>query len=242
MQIPLNIIHFYVGVPILFLLAIDLFRRNTRRNNITTWYFACATLSLALSMLFFGVTALLTHDPRLLSLGTFAGDCFQSAAFLFFWFISIRVFFGSKPRLLLFANAVVVCLTIANMANAIWLDLTPPYSARIIGYPDGVITIAYAAPMLYKILTGLTTLSLVFVGFVFWNQSKNAPTHGQKFRLRAMACATSFGALIFIAIPSFPLSSRFDIYDILLSITLLMIAVSSVVGFILNKRSSKTNI
>ena len=77
MSIPLNLIHFYIGAPILAYISIHglFFTRN--KNNIVTRYFAWATGVYAIAACIYALPVLFTHDSDVLTLTTVIADIVQ---------------------------------------------------------------------------------------------------------------------------------------------------------------------
>jgi hypothetical protein len=236
MQFPLNIIHVYIGFPVLLLVSLEAFYRNNKKRNITTLYIGYATLLLALSMLSFGIPALFITDSRTLSIFTYIGDVLQAVSLLFFWFISIRAFVGTKPKLKIVAQILVITLCIAIITEAMFRNLTPPYSTAIETSANGITTIVYSDTLRYIILNGINSIAFLLLGVFFWMQGNAASTPSRKLRIRSYATGFLIAALVYIAMPAYKISETIFLRSVLLSVLFLIIAVAAVISHSLDKK------
>lgn len=230
MQIPLNILHDYIGAIVMGGLSIDLLRRNHRKPNSTTLHFGLATACMALATIAFGFPALLTHDTYRLSIGTFVGDLFATAAMLFLWFISIRAFLATRPRLSQIANVLVVLLTVACIAEGIHRNLTPPYGTSVIVHDGGQLALVYTDSLLYKILNPIDSLALVLISIYFFRQASIPTEKSQRLRLKSVSIGFIFGALAFLITPTLPLNQQLPFTAIMLGIGFLTIAIAGIMS------------
>jgi len=240
MEIPLNIIHDYIGIPVLGLLAYDLLKRHRQRPNYSTHLLGLACTYFTVTVIAFSLPVLLTHNTQLLSVGTFVGDCFQAAAFLCLWLLVIRAFLGNKPVLSKVATGLVIILTIVSMAEAIHRNLTPPYSTELIRTASNMPALTYNDSLAYQILAGLHGLSLLFTGAYFWRQGKEAPTKSQALRIRSIALAFLAGSSIFVIAPGFPVEDQLQVIGVGLSIVFLILGASTVIGRIMKRQENST--
>ncbi len=218
MQIPQNLIQDYLVLPFAVYLAIDNLIRYRKTKNLTSLQLCLATTYISVSMVAFGVPAAFTHDPRLISMGTFVGDVMQAASFIFLWFISIRAFLSHRPKLQKTAYIFVYLLTAALMAEAVYRDLTPPYGAKIIELSAGKLALIYNDTMFTTILYAVDSLALLILGIYFWMQAKAAPTLSQQIKIRSFAIGMVFITLAFTVPHAFPLEQQLVISTLMFSL------------------------
>lgn len=242
MQVPLNILHDYIGVVVMTGLSIDILRRNRRKPNLTTLYFGLATGCFALATGLFGLPALFTRDAFWLSLFTFIGDIFVSSAMLLLWFIGIRAFLATRPRATNIAYIAVIILTILCMAEAIHRNLTPPYSTMVTVGATGKIAVEYVDTLLYNILNPIDSLALVLIGIYFFRQANVPPQKSQRIRLRGVSIGFVFGALAFLVTPALSTENQVIFTAVTLNSGFLVIAVAGIISLILVPRERKAQL
>lgn len=241
MEVPLNIIHDYIGFPILVGIGLDSLRRYRKSQNITAKYIGWTSLLTAVTTLSFGLPVLFTHDPFLLSVGTFIGDCAFAVAMLMLWLIVIRGAFITRPRLFIATKVAAGLLTAGLIVEAVLRNLVSPYSTFVTKSADGI-ALLYRDSTLYKILSGIDSLAMLLVSIYFWKLASAAPTTAQRLRIRSFAVAFVFFASAFVLTPAFPVDNQAAISFTLLSIGFIIVGVFSVIGTVLNRRQAPTQV
>lgn len=234
MEVPLNILHNYVGLPVLLGLSVDSLLRYRKTNNSTSLFFGWGCFAAAIATAFFGLPALFTHDSYLLSVGTFLGDIAYPVAMFLFWQISLRAA-TSKPRLILFVNTILGALTIALIFEAIFRNLTPPYGNRIIYDASGRTALEYTDTIFFTVFNAIDSLALIFLGIYFWRQGKNAPTRSQRVRILTVAPAFGIVTLAFLFGPLLPLDLQPIFHVVMLSMGFILAAIGGIVGLIIKR-------
>lgn len=230
MQIPLNILHDYIGIIVLGPLAIDLLLRNRRHPNTTTFELGLATLCATITTMAYGIPVLFSQQPRIISMGTFVGDLMQTSAMLFMWFIVIRASLGTKPKVMHGATVLVVLLAMVSMAEALYRNLTPPYSTNILNRANGSIAIVYTDSGLYQLLNGINSLALLALGLYFLKEAKRATLRSQRLRIRGIASGFIVGSSAFLFTSAFPVDKQLLFSASVLLIAFLIIAVVGVIS------------
>lgn len=238
MEVPLNIIHDYIGLPVLLGVSIDLFNRQRVSKNSTTFRFAWACLLAAIACVAFGLPPLLTSDPKILSIGTLIGDTAISLTMFFLWTIVIRAFLGRSKLFSRLAWVAAAVLTAANIVENFVRNLsTSPYSTELVTNANGRIAVVYNDSTLYPILHGLNSLALLLVAIFFWTQAKDAPDRGQKVRIRSLAVGFMLFTAAYVISPTFPLEQQAVVSAILLSSGLLIIGLANIVGSMISRQT-----
>ncbi|RTK95000.1 hypothetical protein EKI60_00905 [Candidatus Saccharibacteria bacterium] len=236
MDIPLNVLHNFIGAPIFGWLAFDTFRRNRSKSNQTALYFGWASFFASIALFFFSYPTLFTHDTYLLSVGVLIGDCFFAGAMLMLWLIYIRVFLPNKPLFRTTATILIGILTLVIFAEAVHRTLTPPYGAYI-NYANDGIALVFRENTLYKILVGLDSLALVFTGVYFWRLGKQAPNLWQRMRVRGLAIGFGVFATSLLIVPALPLADQATTSFGIFLVGVIIVAITSITGAVLQRRS-----
>lgn len=229
MQLPINVIHFYIAIPVLTYLAIDSLIRYKKNNNQVTFYLGLALLYESLAVICLGIPILLSKNLDLFNFGTYAGDIFQAASFLMLWFISIKAFLAHKPLLLNIANIGAVSLFVAIVIDAIVRNLDKPYKNEILQRSTNTISIVYNNTLYYQILNGIDSLVLIFIAVYFWKQANKSPTNSSTIKIKTVSIGFIFAALAFTVTPALPLNIQPFISAVLLTHSLLAFTI----GFVL---------
>jgi hypothetical protein len=208
MEVPLNLLHDYIGLPVLTFLTVDNIIHYKKNPSLTKYHFGFMYFYATLTTAAFGLPVLFTHDPLILSFGTFAGDCFVGAVMALGWLVSIRAFLGNKPRVAVFAKLLVFLLLTAICVESAHRGLNPPYGATVAYNTSGDISVVYADTLAYTVLNALNSLSFLFIGIYFWMQGKTAPTSGVRLRIRGFAIGLMTIALTFFLTPTISSSDK----------------------------------
>jgi hypothetical protein len=230
MEVPLNIIHNYIGFPVLLGLGIDTFRRYKKNNNVTSLYVGLACLSASLAEFCYGMPVLFTHNQRTLSITTLFGDILVGLSMMSLWFLTTRAFLSRWPKAVVFANTLVIAFTGVVITEALFRNLTLPYKITILHNANGGITYSYADAPLYTIFSSIDSLALVFMAIFFWRQGKAAPTKGQRLRIRSFATSFILVSVAFIVPATMPENIQFRVSVILWSIAMLNMALFNAIG------------
>ena len=230
MEVPINLLHNYIGTVVMAGLSIDILRRYFRNPNPTTLYFGLATASVVFVTASFGIPALFTHDAFWLSVFTFVGDLFLSVTLLFLWIISIRAFLSNRPTLAKIAAGSVGLLAAASMVEAIFRNLTYPYGTHIERTATNQLAVIYDHNMLFNILTAVNSLSLLFISIYFIRQASQPPALSQRIRLRGVSIGFIIAAFNFIATPLLPLEKQALFTVACFTVGFLVIAIAGIIS------------
>ncbi len=230
MQIPLNIIHNYIGLIVMGSLSIDLLRRNRKHPNTTTLQLGLATLCATITTFFFGIPVLFTQDTQTISAWTFVGEVTQIAAMLFMWQIVIRAAFSLKPRFKGAATASVFLIAAASIAEAVHRNFTPPYSTSVLVRADSTIAVVYTNTMAYQILNSINSLALLALGLYFLKEANLAKLQSQRFRTRGIAIGFVIASCSFIFTAALPIDKQLPFSVTVLSVAFLIIAIVGIIS------------
>lgn len=233
MRIPLNVIHWYIGLPVLAYLWIRGLRSAKTSTNQIGTYFAAASFLMLLAHLFYVVPTTFLTDSSQLSWAIFVGDTFQYIALFVIWLIAIRIFSGSNVVARNIAKVILALYTGICVAASYWANI--PYTTQVL-WVDGHWKLDFAYPKYYAVLTGVDYLALVALGVYFFLQAKIAPTSAQKWRLRSFSWLFLIVGLLFSTQPVLPFEFQSASYTVLLSLGFLGVIVCSVMAAIANKK------
>ena len=184
----------------------------------------------------YGLPAIVTRDPFILSFGTLLGDSFTAIACLFLWFISIRAFLITWPMVKRFADYAAILLTVVCIAATIVKNLTLPYGASIITKTNGSISLVYTDSKFLTVLNAIDTFSLIVLGFYFMQQSRKASTKAQAIKIMSIAVSFFLTGLLFVALPFVSPELQADFTVIIFStMFLLVIILTNIASFISKK-------
>lgn len=239
MEVPLNIIHNYVGLPVIIGVVFDTFRRYRVNRNPTTLYLGWTAVLTAIALFFFGIPVLFTQDTWLLSIGTLIGDIALMGMFVFLWFMGIRGTLERWPVVKNIALFLVVVLAASGVVEAFFRNLSPPYSTHVIANGSDI-AIMYKDTLAYQIISGINSISLLLLGSFFWRQAYLAPNPGQRLRIKGLAVGFLFMASSFIVTPTFPIENQAIVSTILLTIGLSIVGIANVVGQSISRKHAAT--
>lgn len=234
MEVPLNILHNYIGLPVMAGLAFETLRRNRTTNNTTGILLGLASLFGAFATAALGIPVLFTQDPTLLSIGTLFGDLFLTILFLIMWIISIRAFLANHPKIVPIAQAAVVALTIACIVEAFHRNIFLSPSTEVI-QSNGGIALVYKDSILYQVLSGLDSVALLFMSTYFWRQGKDVVKTSQRIRIRSVALGFTLGALGFILVAAFPVEYQVNVTGAFMGTGFGVL----VLGYVLSQRAKR---
>lgn len=240
MFFPVNFLSAYVGFPILIGLAIDFFLRYKKNQTTTSLYLTCACLLAAFSQMFLAFPILFTTDTKTLSFYAYFADVFLATSFLFIWLFSINAFLGTKPRTTRFATISVFVLTIACYISAFYLNLFPPYSTSVIQSSSGLSKIIFRNSFDYTILFSIDRIALLLVGTYLFQQSNNAPTNGQRLRIRSFALLIILAIVTSAIIPVIQIGVL-QLNDLILTSAFILCGIVAIVGHTVDKKNIPQN-
>lgn len=239
MEVPLNIIHDYIGAPVLLGLGIDAMRRYRKNRNSTSLFLSLACLVEAIGLMGLGLPVLFTHDPQLLSLGTFVGDTAFALSMMFIWIICIRAFLGKYSRAQSIAGVLIGALVIVSFATAAARYLRPPYDSVEVIRSSGSLALTYKDTLTYTIVNGLNSIALVLLAIFLWRQGRDAPDIGQRLRIRGLAFSFCFIASAFLIVPALPVENQLRVSVLLWSLAFIVIGVFGTIGGMLSRKQQR---
>ncbi len=233
MQLPLNDIHFFIGFPVLMVLAIDTFLKYRKSGNVTTLYIAMASLFLALSQFCWGFPSLFTKDPQILSYFSFIGDSIQSLMFVMTWLIVVRGYV-IKKRTRIVSYIAITLITLLGIFEAFRVNLFPPYPTYIESLSANSYDIVFTSTTIYSTLTAINSISFLLIAVYFWRSANKSTSKSQKFRIKSLATAFLIASILYISLPLLTFDVGFDIEDVGTSIIFSIVGISGIAGFTAN--------
>lgn len=198
MQIPLNVIHYYIGIILTAYLAYSGFTKSTSGAGGLTRSFAVSSLLMCLGLCSYGIPPLLTTNSDALSWGIIVGDLFQFAALVTIWFTVIRIYLNAHAVLSRFVKiAVVVCAIVAQVLTT-HDNLKHPVTLT---QSNGAWNLNYSYLYWYSIFAAIMYASLLFLSIFLWRQSAKIEKRLQRFRVRSFGLLLGGVSLIFISQP-----------------------------------------
>jgi peptidoglycan/LPS O-acetylase OafA/YrhL len=204
MSIPLNLIHFYIGAPILAYISIHglFFTRN--KNNIVTRYFAWATGVYAIAACIYALPVLFTHDSDVLTLTTVIADIVQYISLGIVGLLATHLSLTRWPWVRRAANLVIFLASLVFIYVSYHENTAFPAQFVMM---DGVAHFEYVSTRTYSIMTGFAFSPLLFVGLSFLMQVREAMRTSQKYRIAGFGVFLAIVGLVMVVAPIF----RFDI-------------------------------
>lgn len=219
MRIPLNVIHWYIGWPVVLIIALrSLILRNSSKNMINT-YFGLAAWTFLLCLTAYGLPLQFTDDSKILTVFTIIADSLQFLALFFLWLAALRLYLPSNTlvrRTIGGADLVVVAIGIAvsitsNMATPVTLT-----------YVNSAWQLNFSFPFAYQIITAIQYSCLLLIASKFWTQSRSVAVASQKLRLRAFSAGFLIYGGVFVVRPFLTVSPNSVPQAILLAVGLLI--------------------
>ena len=185
MQIPLNMFHWYIGIPVVFFFAVRGLMSAHKTKNRITLYMGISGLLFTLCLSLYGLPPLFTTDSQILTITTILGDVLQFLALWVMWMAVARIYAPSRPWL----RRLIVGLDFLLVLVGVWFslreNLTTPVT--LIQQANGAWQINFGISLGYEIVTALQFMSLIFVAAKFWSQARGVSDSSQMWRLRSIA-------------------------------------------------------
>ncbi len=186
MHIPLNTIHWYIGWPIILVIAVHSSRLRRSAPNTINTLFGLASWGFLTCLAFYALPPLLTLNSQILTLTTIIADIIQFISLAFMWIAVARIYFPGN-RL---ASRIIGCLTIAisliGAAISITENLTSPVTMVFVG---GAWQLSFAFPVGYQVVTAIQYASLLLLAAKLWVQARDLTDRVQVLRLRSFSLA-----------------------------------------------------
>lgn len=197
MQIPQNVIHWYIGIPILFVAAVYGFRQSNKGQNVINLFLAYGAAIFCLALLVYAIPPLFITDSNILTTTVIIGDILQFCSMGLVWLVAVRAFVVGKTKTAIATWGVVVLTLVCSMVSVIENRAHP---ARLIS-EGGKLTYELSFGRWYLTTTAVDYFALVIVGAYFWQQSRHAQSNVQKWRVRAFSLFFMLMGLIFAILP-----------------------------------------
>lgn len=202
MGIPLNLIHFYIGAPVLAYLAIHGLFFTKDKQNVITRYLAYGATFFFFAALLYALPVLFTHDSSVLTLTIIIADIFQYASLACVGFLATRLSLSRWPIANKILNAVVLLMTGIYISISIHENLKYP---TYVLQNDSGLTLRFVSSHLYDMWNGIAYSSFIFVGVSFLFQIRQVQRMCQRYRIAAFGIFFLVIGLLFAAVPIFGL-------------------------------------
>lgn len=236
MSIPLNLLHFYIGGPILAYISIHglFFAKN--KNNIVTRYFAWATGIYAIAAFMYCLPVLFTQDSGILTTTTIIGDVVSYVALATVGFLATHLGLARWPWLRRAGNSVIILASLVYVYISYHENLAHPASLT---YIDGVAHFDYVSTHIYNVMTGIAFSPLIFVGISFLAQIRGAMRASQRYRIAAFGTfLTQIGLLLAFG-PIFNLDLASIFTTISVSVSFIVMSILMFMSFISARKENK---
>ncbi len=185
MRIPLNMLHWYIGLVVVTVFAIRGLMAAHRTKNRITLFLGLAGLWFAICFCFYGLPPLFTLDPVILTTSTMLGDIASFIGLFFVWMAVARAYAPNsrlgRTIILLYAGA----LLLAGSYFSIVENLANP--VRMAQLPSGVWNIYFSFSRGFEVVTALQYFSFILIAIKFWQQAAGVTATEQRWRLRTIA-------------------------------------------------------
>ena len=238
MQIPTNVLQWYVGIPVMLLLGVSGWRSAKKRPNQITKNLSVAGFLMAAALTIYVIPVTFTTDGSLIGKAIFIGDLFQYFSLYLIWLIVIRIYLsGNKPLELaaILAATILagVCASTSYLANI-------PYNTQII-MKNGHAFLDFAYPFSYAVATAVDFLSLIIVAIHFGKQAFKLPnSSGLKWRLLAFAAFFGIVGALFVSQPILSFDMQSYGYTASMIIGFLLLAFLLLVASVIRRKESQT--
>lgn len=233
MRIPLNVIHWYIGWPVVLIIALrSLYLRNKGQNMINS-LFGLAALIFLLCLTAYGLPLQFTDDSQVLTLFTIVGDSLQFLALFFMWLAAIRLYLPSNKLARNIIGGADFLVVLAGIAVSVMSNLANPVTLTFV---NNAWQLNFSFPFSYQIITAIQYSSLLLIAGKFWTQSKLVTETVQKIRLRAFSIGFLIYGGIFVVRPFFTKSPNSVTQAYLLAAGLLITGVFTVATIYLGRQ------
>lgn len=233
MGIPLNLIHFLIGAPILAYIFIHGLFFTKDKTNVVTKYFAVACGIYAIAALGYVLPSLFTSDSGVLTITTIIADFFQFLSLAVVSLLATHLSLSRWPLLHRLANISIFLLTCVYTYVSIRENFGYPAHLEI---RNGSTYLDYVATRTYSIWTGIAFSSLLFVGISFLAQVKEIMKASQRYRIAAFGSFLSSVGLLMIIVPIFNLDIASFVVTVSAAISFMLLVILLVLSHISAKR------
>ena len=238
MQIPTNILQWYVGIPALLFLGISGWRSARKRPNQITKNLSVSAFLMTIALIIYVLPVTFTTNGSLMGKAIFVGDLFQYFSLYLIWLIVIRIYLsGNKPLEL---SAILAATILAGICAGTSYQANIPYNTQII-MKDGHAFLDFAYPFPYAIATGVDFMTLMIVAIHFGKQALKLPnTFGLKWRLLAFAAFFGIVGGLFVSQPILSFDIQSYGYTVSMTIGFLLLAFFLLVASIIRRKENRT--
>ncbi len=200
MRIPLNLIQFYIGLPLLVFLSVRSFLSNRRSPNTTTLLVGVTTGLYAVSYASQIIPIFFTENSTVLSLGTIVAVFFESLALFFVWQIVFRIYLSNSVSMRRAASVLIGIAATAVAYVGIQAAFIQPTTLQQVG---GIWNINIPYPFSQRLLSAFLYSGLLLIAGNFYMQSRQINKAPQKILLVGFSLGLTLISLFFFAQPFF---------------------------------------
>ncbi|MEI7819186.1 MAG: hypothetical protein WCI47_03655 [bacterium] len=141
MTIPVNLIHFYIGIPILSYLTLYGLVFSKNKHNTVTRYLSLGSGVFLLAALAYCIPVLFTQDARNLTYSTILGDALQFISLNYIWLLGGHLLLSQSKPAQKTLQICVFIITVLSIYVSIIQNLAEPTVLKVV---DSTTLIVYA--------------------------------------------------------------------------------------------------
>lgn len=185
MHIPLNVIHWYIGLPVVALIAIRSLKVARKTHNLLNTYLGLGAASFTICLLFYGLPPLFSTNSQLLTITTIIADAFQFIALFWVWLAVARIY-APKSNVV---RWVIIVLEMLMIGLGMYFSITENLATPVVmsQLANGTWHLEFAFSFGYQLVTAFQYLSLLLLGAHFLLDGWRVKDVNQKLRLWGLA-------------------------------------------------------
>ena len=184
MRIPLNVIQYYIGLPLLIFVSARSFISNSRSPNRVTFLTGVATALFAGTYFCQGWLLLFSQDQVILNLSTALSVAFEVAGLFCIWLIVFRMYAPTNPTFRRIGASIIAI--VAGVAAYIGVSAAFSEPTRLL-MQDGAWHLDIPYPLGLRVLYAFLYFGLALIGMKFYKQGRQVKTGSQKALLYLFA-------------------------------------------------------
>ena len=185
MYLPVNKIHWYVGLPIVLFIAIRGLMQYKKDKNILNLYVGLIGSFYSLCFIFYGLPLLITDNNTVLKFTTIAGDCMQFVGLFFVWLGVIRSYITKNKQLSSAMGYFALILLIVSIFISIQTNLSSQLT--LTQSTSGMWSIQLPSSIALDVIMALQYMSFLLFGAFFAYQARFNKDRLRKIRMYAIS-------------------------------------------------------
>lgn len=200
MHIPLNAIHWYVGIPFALFIGFRGLLQYKKDKNKLNQYLGLIGIFYTLCFLTYGIPALFFENSTVLTLSTILGDILQFVALFVVWLAVIRAYAAKRP----FLKGIMLTLVVILLGLSVYLSISTNLSnpVTISQSVDGGWVLNFYFSGIYAVVTAMQYTSFLLLAFFFASQAKFTNDYYKKIRVYTIATILFIIGAVYVLQPA----------------------------------------